>query len=115
MYNQHLAGIPGIGFQPVASWAQPAPWLYCITVNQEAFGKSRDEVIAALAAEEIESRPFFLSLHRLPPFREASTRRGEVLPVTDNLSESGLNLPTFAGLTDAHIAKIADVIRSLRT
>lgn len=111
MYSQYLADIPGIDFQPVAPWAQPAPWLYCVTVNKEKFGKSRDEVMVALAAAEVESRPFFLSLHKLPPFREESMRRGEVLPVTDELSERGLSLPTFAGLTEADIVKIAKIIR----
>ena len=114
MYDEQLAGIPGIGFQPVAPWAQPAPWLYCITVSQQEFGRTRDEVMEAFAKEKIESRPFFLSLHHLPPFREESARRGDVLPVTEALSESGLNLPTFASLSETSIDRIASVIRSLR-
>lgn len=114
LYDRHLAGIPGIGFQPVASWAQPAPWLYCVAIDQDAFGRSRDDVMEALATEGIESRPFFLSLHRLPPFREESERRGEVLPVTDRLSESGINLPTFNGLSEKDIVKIANVLKGLK-
>ena len=115
MYNLYLRGIPGIGFQPVASWAETAPWLYCITINKNEFGKSRDEVMEALSSKRVETRPFFLSLHKLPPFREESMRRNEVLPVTDELSESGLNLPTFAGLKEADIVRIGEIIRRLRS
>jgi perosamine synthetase len=110
-YQARLVGIPGIGFQPQAPWAEPAPWLYCITVDPEAYGRSRDELAALLAEAGVDTRPFFMALHRLPPFREESHRRGEDLPETDRLSEQGLNLPTFAALTDQDLDQITDCIR----
>lgn len=113
-YEELLAGISGIGFQPVAPWADRAPWLFSITVDERAYGRNRTELAGALAERGIETRPFFLSLHKLPPFREESARRNEVLPVTDALSESGMNLPTFAALTDAQLEFIASAIRRLR-
>jgi perosamine synthetase len=110
-YSARLQGTRGIGFQPRASWAEPAPWLYCITVDPEAYGRSRDELAALLADTGIDTRPFFMALHRLPPFREESRRRGEDLPDTDLLSERGLNLPTYAALTDDDLDQISDCIR----
>ena len=38
-------------------------------------------------------------------------RLGEVLPVTDRLARRGMNLPTFPGLANSDIARIADNIR----
>jgi len=113
-YRESLDGIPGIGFQPVAPWADPAPWLFCITVDEQAYGRSRDELMALLAAKAVETRPLFISLHRLPPFREESHRRGEHLPITDRLSATGMNLPTYSGLLDRDIKRIADIIRNSR-
>ena len=113
-YDRALAGIPGIGFQPKAPWASVAPWLYCITVDERAYGRSRDELAAVLGEKGIDTRPFFIALHRLPPFREESSRRGEHLSVTDDLAASGMNLPTFAALTDGDIEQIAGVIRQGR-
>lgn len=113
-YRQAMEGIPGIGFQPRAAWAEPAPWLFCITVDEKQFGRSRDELMALLAEQGIETRPFFLALHRLPPFREESGRRNEVLPVTDRLSGAGMNLPTYAALTSGDIGQIAEAIRKAR-
>lgn len=113
-YRQLLAGIPGIGFQPAAEWAQPAPWLYSITVDAKEYGRSRDELAALLSEKGIDTRPFFLALHKLPPFRQESAGRGEALPVTDALSDAGINLPTFSALTDSQLEFIADAIRDLR-
>jgi perosamine synthetase len=111
-YDALLQGTPGIALQPVAEWAERAPWLYSITVNEDAYGRSRDELMAMLGENQVETRPFFLALHRLPPFREESRRRGEDLPVTDGLSATGMNLPTYNALTEADQKRIATVIRS---
>ncbi len=111
VYRQALQGIPGVGFQPVASWAEPAPWLFCITVDEKSYGRSRDDLMAWLSGEGIDTRPFFIPVHRLPPYREQSARRGEVLPVTDLVAGSGLNLPTYTRMTDEDLLRIAGAVR----
>jgi perosamine synthetase len=111
-YRSSLEGIPGIGFQPVAPWAELSPWLFCITIDPEAFGMDRDALITELAKQRIDTRPFFIPMHRMPPYEQASRARGEALPVSDALSASGLNLPTFNGLEDAQIDRIAAAVRS---
>lgn len=113
-YDRLLGGIPGIGLQPVAPWAEAAHWLYCITVDEAAFGRTRDELMIYLAEAGIETRPFFLPLHRLPPFREESEARGEALPVTDQLAARGLNLPTYNALDPGSIDRIAGSIEKIR-
>lgn len=110
-YEERLAAVPGIGLQPVAPWAEPTRWLVSVTVDPDAYGRDREELAALLAADGIETRPFFIPLHRLPPFREESERRHETLPVTDLLGARGLNLPTFTGMTDDEIDRVCDVIR----
>lgn len=110
-YDEALADVPGLGVQPCAPWARRAPWLYCLTVDPALFGCSRDDLVAHLRDRGIETRPFFISLHTLPPFREQSAARGELLPVTRRLSAQGLNLPTFPALADEDIRTIADTIR----
>ena len=113
-YRAALEGTPGIGFQPQAAWAEISPWLFSITVDAREYGRSRDELAAVLAEQGIETRPFFRPLHRLPPFQEESRRRGEVLPITDRLGESGLNLPTFTRMRDDDIEEVASAVRSAR-
>ncbi len=114
IYRDQLQDVEGIRFQPIAEWAQPAPWLYSIIVNEQEYGRSRDELMSLLESEGIETRPFFLPLHRLPPFREEANRRGDNLPITDQLGSEGMNLPTYGELTDADITRITDAIRKNR-
>jgi perosamine synthetase len=110
-YQELLADIPGIGYQPVASWAEVAPWLFSLTVDEKEYGLTRDELMDRLSKEGIETRPFFMPLHRLPPFREESNRRGEFLPITDCLGKIGLNLPTYTALSVDMIEYIANIIQ----
>ena len=113
-YGSLLSDVAGIGLQPVAPWAEPTPWLFCITVDEAVYGHSRDELMAFLDSVGVETRPFFIPVHSLPPFREGSHQRGETLPITDRLARSGLNLPTFTGMTDEDIAYIAERISEFR-
>ena len=100
-----------MGFQPKADWAEPAPWLFCITVDADEYGATRDELARALAAEGIDSRPFFVPLHTLPPFRTEASHRGAELPVTMTVANTGLNLPTYNELAPADVRRVAAVIR----
>ena len=113
-YRRLLEGVPGLGFQPIASWAEPAPWLFCLTVDEKAYGHSRDALMSFLAEQGIETRPFFLPLHKLPPYREQSSRRGDDLPITDHLSDSGMNLPTFNAMQESSIDRITDLVKRFR-
>ena len=113
LYEDGLRGVPGIGFQPIAPWAEPTPWLYCITVDENEYGLWRDELINRLAEADIETRPFFIPLHQLPPYRQDHARSGSRLPKTERLSAQGMNLPTFAGMRDDQICRVIDAVRKL--
>ena len=110
-YGAALSGIKGIGFQPVASWAKIAPWLYSITVQPSEFGMTRDELIHTLSEEGIDSRPFFYPLHSLPPFAKEASQQGQRLDETTPLASTGLMLPTYNDLSSSEIDRIASLIR----
>ena len=112
-YRRELTGATGITFQPQAGWAEITPWLFSILIDEHEFGVGRDEVMSLLAETGIDSRPFFIPLHTLPPFRRESIARGEHLPVTEELAMRGINLPTFPGLTDDEIVTICTTLRKM--
>jgi len=111
LYREKLDGVAGIGFQPIADWAEPAPWLFSIIINAGIFGCNRDELADYLREHGVDSRPFFIPLHTLPPFRNESAARGEYLPVTDALAASGINLPTHSALSVDDISIICELIK----
>lgn len=110
-YSEELAGIPGIRMQPKAPWAEPAPWLFCITVDVDEYGRTRDELAMALATQGIDTRPFFVPLHTLPPFRREAGQRGCQLPFAETLGRAGLNLPTYNVLPASDVRRVATAIR----
>lgn len=107
-YRRQLEGIPGLGLQPVAPWAQITPWLFCVTVDAARFGRSRDELVALLEQNRIETRPFFIPIHQLPPY--AVNPGPNSFPETERLSASGINLPTFTGMSDMQIDRICAIL-----
>jgi perosamine synthetase len=109
-YRQELAGLRGIGLQPVSPDVQLGPWLFSITVDEAEVGVSRDELMATLAEHGVETRPFFIPIHELPPYRQARTAGANLLPNTNKLGASGLNLPTFNQLSTDQIDRICQVI-----
>ena len=111
-YRERLDGIPGLGLQPVAPWAEVTPWLFCVTIDAERFGRTRDEVMAVLQENRIETRPFFLPIHQLPPY--AGGHGQSTLPVTVKLAAAGMNLPTFSGMTDAQIDRVCSALIAAR-
>jgi len=113
LYNRRMAEIPGVRTQPIAAWAEHSPWLYACEIVPGEFGATRDELIAHLAGRAIETRPMFIPLHTLPPFREESRRRGDDLPETARLGATGIMLPTYNRLTDGDVVRVTDAIAAL--
>ena len=109
-YRVRLEGVKGLGFQPCAGWAVISPWLFSVTVNAEMFGCSRDALVERLAAKDIESRPFFIALHTMPPFLKPGETSFQGLRETNRLSAEGINLPTFNTMTTAQIDRVCDAV-----
>lgn len=112
-YERHLAKVPGIGLQPVANWARRAPWLFCITVDEERFGASRDALADHLRENGVDSRPFFVGIHQQEPYLDFYAAQGTDLSVSEGLSATGLNLPTFIGLREDQIEEICAKIAGM--
>ena len=106
-YTEALANVPGIGLQASLPDRTRAPWLYSVLVGEE-FGCTRDELAASLAERDIETRPFFIPVHTLPPYASAAMDR--VLPVTMRLGSQGINLPTYSQMTDAEVDTVCAAI-----
>lgn len=108
-YDEALADVDVI--RPyVEPWAEHSFWMYTIKMAPDA-ALSRDQVLAALDAHGIETRPVFYPMHVLPPYRQA----GHDLRNATDCAETGLSLPTHERLTRADVARICDVLRRALT
>lgn len=73
-------------------------------------GVDRDRTAQALAGAGIETRPVFPPMHTLPPYQHLAAAGS--LPVAEDLSPRGLNLPTGAHLSVAEVEFVADAPRA---
>lgn len=108
MYQTLLRDVKGITLFPEASWAKPVYWMISVLVEKE-FGMSRDELATALKEKGIDTRPFFIPLHEMPPYHGAGS-----FPVAESLSRKGMNLPSSTKLAADDIEYICKTIRKLK-
>ena len=106
-YEAGLAGIPGLRLPPAAPWAESVYWMYSVLV-EPAFGRDRDTVREGLRGRGVDSRPFFVPLHELPPYGTETT-----FPVATALGRTGINLPSGTGLTPEEIQTVCQALRDL--
>jgi perosamine synthetase len=107
LYSELLDGVPGITLPVELPGSTNIYWMVSILVNPP-FPLSRDELMAALRSQGIDSRPFFHPLDTLPPYR---TERPN--PVAMQIAHTGLNLPSAPKLSDQQIRYICATIREL--
>jgi len=73
----------------------------------------REEVIRALAAEGIQTKPYLPAIHLLTFYRERfGHRRGE-FPVCEHVAARSLALPFFPQMSEAEVARVAQALRAL--
>jgi perosamine synthetase len=111
-YHARLGGTPGLRLPPLADWATHAYWVYGVVV-EPVFGSTRDDLQRRLAACGIETRRFFSPVHEQPFF--GSRLRPSNWPHTSYLSQNGLYLPSYIGMTAADIDRVAEEIQFIRS
>jgi len=108
VYNEGLQNVPGISLPPEAPWASSVCWLYSVLIDGQLFGITRDQLMAKLQEQGIESRPFFPPLHTQPIYNT-----GQNLPVAEYLAATGLSLPSAVRLRTDEINRVIDTIAGI--
>jgi dTDP-4-amino-4,6-dideoxyglucose len=103
-YAEALAGVPGVTLLPFDPPASSNCHYVVVDVDPAAAGLGRDELRAALVAENVLARRYFYpGCHRVPPY---DRRPQPQLPVTDGVLDRCLSLPTGTAVTPADAATI---------
>ncbi len=86
-------------------------WLTTIKISSErAMGITRDDVMAALAFENIESRPIWKPMHMQPLYSQYPYFGSGV---SEDIFETGLCLPSGSNLSAADLLRISNVFDEL--
>jgi pyridoxal phosphate-dependent aminotransferase EpsN len=111
-YREALGGISGVEFMPEAPYGRCTRWLTALTVDPARCGVTRDQVMAALEAENIESRPVWKPMHLQPLFAGCPYfPHGEGESVSERLFAHGLCLPSGSNLARQDQQRVIDCLR----
>ena len=80
-------------------------WMYSILLKSKA---SRDGMMKFLKSKGVETRTFFYPIHHQPYY--ASRYSNMTFPVSDSLSDRGVNLPSGNQLTEDEIRYVCENI-----
>ncbi|WP_418792536.1 DegT/DnrJ/EryC1/StrS family aminotransferase [Phosphitispora sp. TUW77] len=106
-YKKELGGLAGVTMMPVNEWDKPNYWLTCMTTS----GKVRPlDILEALEAENIESRPVWKPMH-LQPFFGDYEFVGD--GISEQIFENGICLPSDTKMTVEDLERIAEIIKGL--
>ena len=107
-YRDAFADIPGLTFMPQSPHGIVTNWLSCFLVDTKQFGLSRDRLIAALDADNIETRPVWKPMHLQPLYRHAESIGGEIAA---DLFHRGICLPSSSSLSSEDQTRVIVSVR----
>jgi perosamine synthetase len=84
-------------------------WMFSVLINNEAVTRTREEIMDALKAKGVDSRPFFYPLSDLPPYRRDSND----LVVSKDIASRGINLPSATTLTKEQIEYVVNALKEV--
>ncbi len=107
-YREAFADLPGLTPMPEAPHGLHTHWLSCFLVDAGELGASRDDVLRALAAVDVEARPLWKPMHMQPLYARCERYGGEVAAF---LFERGLCLPSSSSLSVADQERVIETVR----
>lgn len=111
LYKKYLSDVPGILFQ-----SEPDKdcidvcWMNTIVIDPAKYGHHKDELIAHLKENEIDTRLLFTGMHKQKAMMDYGCDYSGEYPVCEWLTENGFYLPSSSSLTEEQIKFICGII-----
>jgi len=109
-YYKRLKEVQGLTLPVEKEWAKNVYWMFSVVLD-DGILLGRDEVMAALREQGIETRPFFYPMHTLPPYRNLAEK--DYFSVAEGLAARGINLPTWAGLQERDVDFVCEALAGI--
>lgn len=111
-YKEAFKDNKDIEMEPIPENSKPNHWLSVITLKENSKVKPLD-IMEALEKENIESRPVWKPMHMQPVFKDYDFVKVEEEPVSTNLFERGVCLPSDTNMTKEEQERVIDIIKKL--
>ncbi|CAD5372460.1 GDP-perosamine synthase [Rubrivivax sp. A210] len=101
-YDEQLTGVDGIEIRCAPSNIKPVVWLYT------CLARHRDEVMARLARNNIETRPMFYPLHQMDIYKQYVRHR---CACSIGVAYRGITLPTYYTIPNSFVERVCKVVQ----
>lgn len=111
LYKKYLSDVPGILFQSEPDKdCVDVCWMNTIVIDPAKYGHHKDELIAHLKENEIDTRLLFTGMHKQKAMMDYGCDCSGEYPVCEWLTENGFYLPSSSSLTEEQIKFICGII-----
>ena len=111
LYREALAGIAGLELPCADTEGDRRGWF--VFVVQLARGVDRDATVRALAARNVQSKPYLPAIHLMSFYRERFGHREGEFPVCEDVAARSLALPFFPGMAESQVTRVAEQLRDV--
>ena len=123
-YREHIGSLPGISLMPLREESRSNCWLSAIQVADEADVKPLD-IMKALEADDIESRPVWKPMHLQPVFHDCDfvseienlhivdEEMGADNSIAGTLFRRGVCMPSDTKMTKEDMERVRGIVRKL--
>ena len=111
-YKEGFKDISDIKMAPIPENTKPNFWLSVLTIKENSKVKPID-IMEALEKENIESRPVWKPMHMQPVFKDYDFIKVEEEPVSTELFENGVCLPSDTKMSDVEQNRVIEIIKNL--
>jgi len=105
MYRAALGHVQTIRLNRTANWARSTYWMVCVEIDDLTQAR-REVLMQDLKERGVDTRPYFSPMSDMPYLKTAAT------PSAHAVAPTGLNLPTYIGLTESDIGYISEQLLS---
>lgn len=92
-----------LSFQKPLPGVTSSDWLVSVLLPK---GVDTEAVMSGMRALGVETRPVFRCAHKMPMYE-----RNQSFAVSEDISSRGISLPSYPGLSDDDVLRIADTLR----
>ncbi len=115
-YKEGLRNVPSITVLDYDARERNNRQYVVLEVDADRFGRTRDDVVRALHAENVIARKYFWpGCHRMEPYRTEQPDAARRLPETERVAAKVIVLPTGQTVTERSVDRVCAIIRRAAT
>lgn len=111
-YTCQLGDIKELQLPVEEPWARSVYWMYGVVLSEET-GMDAIQFAQKLLERGVETRPFFLGMHKQPVFNNGRVFQEESYPIVEMLGRQGLYLPSGLSLNKDQLLNVCDAVHEV--